>query len=137
MRPHGASLSHQRSAFSFAEACSTQLAARPYGQRVAHAVRQQDRSAAASAKGDTEKARPGLLERLQCLDSSKRLGGRFGYLLFFRLGGGEGESEAPGGAGGSFFLLTIPRGGSPRRRKGGGSEGLGGCLRGIWGGGGG
>ena len=40
-----------------------------------------------------------------------KLGGRFGYFLFFLLGGGgKEESEVPGG-GGVGFLLKIPRGG--------------------------
>ena len=50
---------------------------------------------------------------------------------FFWLGGGEGESEAPGSRGGSFFCRNPKRGeGSPRRGRGGG-EGPGGCLWGT------
>ena len=52
------------------------------------------------------------------------LGGRFGYFLFFLLGGGKGESEAPGG-GWERFLMENPRrgvswvggGGGPRGRE--------------------
>ena len=32
-----------------------------------------------------------------------RLGGRFGYFLFFSGRGGSGESEAPGGGGSVFY----------------------------------
>ena len=53
------------------------------------------------------------------------LGGRFGYFLFFLLGGGEGGSEAPGRGGGRLFLLKIPRGGGVSQE---GGEGRGGCL---------
>ena len=60
--------------------------------------------------------------------------GRSGYFLFFLLGGGKGESEAPGG-GGRFFSENLRRG-SPGRVGGRGGERPGGCLRGIWGGGG-
>ena len=66
------------------------------------------------------------------------LGGRFEYFLFFFWSGeGKGESEAPGGGGGRFFY--IPGGGGGVSWAGwgaGGGEVLGGCLRGIWGGGG-
>ena len=65
------------------------------------------------------------------------LGGRFGYFLFFLLGRGKGEFEAPGGGGGGVrFLLKIPGGGGGGVQEG---EGPGGCLRRIgdifWGGG--
>ena len=58
----------------------------------------------------------------------------FRYFLFFLLGGGEGESEAPGKGGGSDNLLKIPslRGGVSQEE---GAEGPGGCLQRIWGGG--
>ena len=46
---------------------------------------------------------------------------------------GKGESGAPGGGGGRFFIENPRRGGGAC----GGREGPGGCLRGIWGGGGG
>ena len=76
----------------------------------------------------------------------KRLGGRFGYFLFFFCsgvrGGGEGEFEAPGRGGGDrSFIEDARRGGGFSRWGGGGGEGPGGCLRRIgefffWGGGG-
>ena len=64
------------------------------------------------------------------------LGGRFGYFLFFSargiffifflLGGGEREAEAPGGWGGGRFSLKIPkRGGVSRPGGGGGGRGAG------------
>ena len=49
------------------------------------------------------------------------------FLIFFSLGRGKGESEAPEGGGGRF-LLKIPGGGSSGGR---GAEGPGGCLRRI------
>ena len=54
------------------------------------------------------------------------LGGRFGY---FCSAWGEGECEAPGGGGGRLFVEHPRRGGVSRA-----GEGLGGCLRGIFGG---
>ena len=49
-----------------------------------------------------------------------RLGGRFGYFLFFLLGGGEGGSEAPArGQGSVLSIENTRRGGSPRRGGGG------------------
>ena len=63
-----------------------------------------------------------------------KLGGRFGYFLFyfFCLGRGEGESEAPGGGGGSalFYLLQIPGGGGVSRS---GSQGAGRVSATKWG----
>ena len=63
------------------------------------------------------------------------LGGRFHFFVLF--GGGEGEFEAQGRGGGLGFLLRIPGGGGGSRSRGGGVEGHGGCLCGIWEGGGG
>ena len=64
------------------------------------------------------------------------LGGRFGYFLFFLLGGGEGGSRRQKGVRGVAFLLKIPGGGGlPGERGRGGAEGPGGCLQGIGGGG--
>ena len=64
------------------------------------------------------------------------LGGRFGYFLFFSARGrGRGSPRHRGGWG-DDFLLKIPAGGVSRA-GGGGGEGPGGCLREIWGGGGG
>ena len=41
-----------------------------------------------------------------------KLGGRFGYFLFFSCSGrGKGESEAQGGGGGLDSLLKIPQAG--------------------------
>ena len=60
------------------------------------------------------------------------LGGRFGILYFFLLGG-AGEGGVRGG-GGRLSIENPRRGGSPRR--GGGGEGLGGCLQGNLAGGG-
>ena len=59
----------------------------------------------------------------------------FNFFLLGEGGGGEGESEAPGGEGVCFLLKCQEGGGSP---GGGGAEGPGGCLRRIgelgWGG---
>ena len=72
-----------------------------------------------------------------------KLGGRFGYFLFFLLGEGKGESEAPGEGGGSvFYNIENPGGGLPGQEGLRGQEGvcceLGNCLgRGLnffWGG---
>ena len=49
---------------------------------------------------------------------------------FFPLGGGKGESVAPGKGRGSVPLLKIPGGGGVSHERGG-CEGPGGCLRGI------
>ena len=58
--------------------------------------------------------------------------------FFFGLGEGKGESGATGTAGGFGFSLKIPGGGGGLPGEGGGGErGPRGCLRGIWGGGGG
>ena len=51
-----------------------------------------------------------------------KLRGRFGYFLFFLLGEGEGESDAPGG---DRFLIETPRRGGGCSPRG---EGLGWCL---------
>ena len=53
------------------------------------------------------------------------LGGRFGYFLFFLLGGGRGSGSPRHREGGRFGLLKIPggEGGSPKR--GGGGRGAG------------
>ena len=69
--------------------------------------------------------------------SSGNLGGRFGYFLFFLLGGGEGgPRRQKGGGRGQFFIENPRRGGLPgEKRRGGGAEGPGGCLRATWGGG--
>ena len=67
-----------------------------------------------------------------------KLGGRFGYFLFFLLGEGEGgvRGARRGGGGDRFFIENPTRGGGFP-----GDEGPGGCLRRIgefwWGGGGG
>ena len=54
----------------------------------------------------------------------KKVGGRFGYFLFFLCSGeGKGESEAPGGGGGRFFIENPRRGGGPPGRGGGGGGG--------------
>ena len=47
------------------------------------------------------------------------LGGRFGYFLFFLLGGGEEGVRGARRGGGVGLLLKIP-GGGPRRERGGG-----------------
>ena len=57
------------------------------------------------------------------------------FFIFFCLGEGKGESEAPGAGGGGDIVLKIPGGGGGLPggwRRGG--EGPGGCLRGIGGG---
>ena len=57
------------------------------------------------------------------------LGGRFGYFLFFLLGGEEGGVRGAGrGQVGFFTHKSQDRGGVSQ--KGGGVEGPGGCLRG-------
>ena len=64
-----------------------------------------------------------------------KLGGRFGYFLFFFFcSGGEGESEAPVGWVARLFIENPRRGGVSRARERGarGWEGV--C--GEWGGGG-
>ena len=53
----------------------------------------------------------------------------------FQLGGGEGESEAPGRGGGRILLENPRRGEGVLPGEGGSSEGLGGCRREILGGG--
>ena len=60
------------------------------------------------------------------LGCKQKLGGRFGYFLFFLLGEGKGESRCRGWVG-LFFLLKIPGGGEGFRR----GEGPGGCLQRI------
>ena len=65
------------------------------------------------------------------------LGGRFGYLLFFfclGVSGGDSRKQSPRRRGGGKIFLENPRGGG--LWTGGGGEGLGGCLRGFFGGGG-
>ena len=64
------------------------------------------------------------------------LGGRFGYFLFFLLGGAEKGSPRRREGGVRFYIKSPRRGGLPGG-WGRGGEGLGGCLRGIWEGGGG
>ena len=64
------------------------------------------------------------------------LGGRFGFFVFFSAGEGKGVRGSRKGVGGVRFLLKIPGEGVSQERGGGGAEGSGGCLRGIWGGGG-
>ena len=51
---------------------------------------------------------------------------------FFLLGGGKGESEAPGGGWGRFYMENPTRGGGGV--SGWVGAGGGGCFRGIWGG---
>ena len=53
---------------------------------------------------------------------------------FFLLGGGEGEFGATWRGGGRFFIEN-PKGGGTGL-SGGGGRGPGGCVQGIWGGGG-
>ena len=60
-------------------------------------------------------------------------GGRFGYFIFFLLGGAERGVRGAGKGAGGRFLLKIPGGGGPSGGWGRRGEGLGGCLRGIWG----
>ena len=71
----------------------------------------------------------------QSAPSPEKLGGRFGYFLFFcLLRGGRGSSRVGGGR----FVLKISGGGGggvSRKRGGGVRRGPGGCLRGIGGGG--
>ena len=55
------------------------------------------------------------------------------FFIFSARGSGKGSSRRQDGAGGGY-LLKIPGGGVSRT---GGGEGLGGCLRGFGGGGGG
>ena len=73
-------------------------------------------------------------EKLFCfaLPSFKH-GGRFGYFLFFLLGGAErGSPRRREGGGGTDFFLKIPgREGVLPGRWGQGGEGPGGCLQGI------
>ena len=66
---------------------------------------------------------------LSCLTTIGNLGGRFGYFYVFLLGGGEGGVRGAWGVGGEDFLLKISGGGGGARGRG--------CLREIWGGGGG
>ena len=63
------------------------------------------------------------------------LGGRFGYILFFLVGGGSGRVQAARGGEGSDFYQKSG-GGSPRREEGGGGEPLEGVCGEIWGEGG-
>ena len=49
------------------------------------------------------------------------LGGPFGLNIFFSLGEGNWESEAPG-RGGFSFLLRIPGGGGGSQERGGGGR---------------
>ena len=51
------------------------------------------------------------------------LGGRFGYFLFFLLGGGEGEFEVPGGGRGRFFFFFQEGGVLPGEGRGGAGRG--------------
>ena len=53
----------------------------------------------------------------------QKLGRRFGYFLFFLLGGGKGESEATGGEWGRFFFGKSHEGGGLRVDGGGGGRG--------------
>ena len=58
-----------------------------------------------------------------CSKPSLKLGGRFGYFLFFSArGGGRGSPRRQEGGGGIHFLLKIPGGGGfqegPRGREG-------------------
>ena len=64
---------------------------------------------------------------------SSILGGRFGF-FFFLLGERKGSSRRREEGGGGRFLIENSRKGLPGG-WGGGGEGLGGCLRGIFGGG--
>ena len=68
-----------------------------------------------------------------CTEADFNLADVSDIFIFFCSGRGKGESEAPGGRG-IHFLLKIPGGGGVFRR---GTRGAGGCLRGIWGEGGG
>ena len=70
-----------------------------------------------------------------------QLGGRLGYFLFFSARGRGKGVRGAGREGGGRFALKIPGGGGGLQKGGGLQEGegprLGGCLREIWGGGGG
>ena len=63
------------------------------------------------------------------------LGGRFGYFLFFLLGGGEGRVRGAGKGGGRFFIEYPRRGGVSWAGGAGGSRGQEGVC-GEFGGGG-
>ena len=54
------------------------------------------------------------LRSLRETQEALNLGGRFGYFLFFLLGGGEGEVQGDRERGGVGFLLKIPLGGVGR-----------------------
>ena len=64
-----------------------------------------------------------------------RLGGRFRCFYFFLPGGG-GRGSSRRQEGGGRLSIENPRRGGGLLGEGGGAEGLGGCLQGIWGGGG-
>ena len=55
--------------------------------------------------------------------------------IFFPRGRGRGSSRRQEGRGGGWFSIEIPRRGASQERGGVGGDGLGGCLRGISGGG--
>ena len=55
--------------------------------------------------------------------------------IFFLLGQGEGESEAPGGGRGDRFLIENPRRGGLQRRRGRGAGRVSAANWGIFGGG--
>ena len=64
-----------------------------------------------------------------------KLGGRFEYFSFFCSGEGRGSPRCQEGAVVGFFIEKSP-GGGVLPREGGVCQGAGGCLQGIWGGGG-
>ena len=78
-----------------------------------------------------QRVRSGVMRDLFSVDVSDTF-------YFFCSGEGKAESDAPGGGGGRFLMKNARRGGvcQERGRGGGGREGPGGCLWGIWGGGG-
>ena len=63
--------------------------------------------------------------------SEKLLGGRFGYFLFFLLGGGEGGVQGDREWGGVGFLLKVPGGGGGFSQEGA-SRGAGRVSAGIF-----
>ena len=69
------------------------------------------------------------------IQTSEELGGRFGYLLFFLLGGWEGGVRGARWGGGVSVVIENPRHGGVCQERGRETEGPGGCLQGIWGGG--
>ena len=68
----------------------------------------------------------------------EKLGGRFGYFLFFSArGGGRGSPRHQEGGGDPFFIENPKRGGGGVFRRGRGAGRVSAVNWGIWGGGGG